>query len=88
MLAAARIGAVHSVVFGGFAAKELASRIIDAKPKVVISASCGLEPNKVINYKEILDEALIIAEKCMMNGENSTSSNTNTISNSCSSFSV
>jgi len=61
MLAAARIGAIHSVVFGGFAAKELASRIVDARPSLIISASCGLEPNKVINYKEILDEALDIA---------------------------
>lgn len=46
MLASARIGAIHSVVFGGFAAKELASRIIDAKPNLIVTASCGLEPNK------------------------------------------
>ncbi|MBU2630398.1 MAG: AMP-binding protein, partial [Proteobacteria bacterium] len=58
MLACARIGAVHSVVFGGFAAKELATRIDDAKPKVVISASCGIEVQKVIPYKPLLDEAI------------------------------
>src|SRR5207245_8014640 len=58
MLACARIGAVHSVVFGGFAAKELASRIEDAKPKVVVSASCGVEPGGVIAYKPLLDAAI------------------------------
>jgi len=58
MLACARIGAVHSVVFGGFAAKELATRIDDAKPKVVLSASCGIEVKKVIPYKPLLDEAI------------------------------
>ena len=57
----ARIGAIHSIVFGGFAAKELASRIVDAKPKVIISASCGIEPNKIIDYKQILDEAIALA---------------------------
>ena len=62
MLACARIGAVHSVVFGGFAAPELASRIDDARPKVVLSASCGIEFTKVIEYKPLLDEALRIAE--------------------------
>jgi propionyl-CoA synthetase len=51
MLACARIGAVHSVVFGGFAANELATRIDDAKPKLVLSASCGLEPGRVVKYK-------------------------------------
>jgi propionyl-CoA synthetase len=51
MLATARLGAVHSVVFGGFAAAELASRIADAKPKAIISASCGLEPGRVVKYK-------------------------------------
>jgi propionyl-CoA synthetase len=61
MLACARIGAIHSVVFGGFAAKELASRITDVTPKAIISASCGIEPNKIINYKEILDEALTLS---------------------------
>lgn len=58
MLACARIGAIHSVVFGGFAAKELASRIEDCKPKVIITASCGLEPGKVIQYRPIVDEAV------------------------------
>ncbi|MGI2260053.1 propionyl-CoA synthetase [Shewanella sp. GXUN23E] len=58
MLACARIGAIHSVVFGGFAANELATRINDAKPKVVISASCGIEPSGVVQYKPLLDEAL------------------------------
>jgi propionyl-CoA synthetase len=58
MLACARIGAIHSVVFGGFAAKELANRIEDCKPKVIITASCGLEPGKVIKYRPIVDEAI------------------------------
>ncbi len=58
MLACARIGAIHSVVFGGFAAEELASRISDVLPKVIISASCGLEPKRIIDYKKILDKAL------------------------------
>ena len=58
MLACARIGAVHSVVFGGFAPAELAARIDDAEPKVVISTSCGLEATKVIEYKPLLDAAL------------------------------
>jgi len=61
MLACARLGAVHSVVFGGFAANELATRIDDAKPKVVVSASCGVETNRIISYKPLLDEALRIA---------------------------
>ena len=61
MLACARLGAVHSVVFGGFAASELAARIDDAQPKVVVSASCGVEVKKVISYKPLLDEALRIA---------------------------
>jgi propionyl-CoA synthetase len=61
MLACARIGAVHSVVFGGFAARELATRIDDAKPKVVISASCGIEPGRVIAYKPLLDGAIDLA---------------------------
>ena len=61
MLACARIGAVHSVVFGGFAARELAVRIDDAGPKVVVSASCGLEPGRVVEYKPLLDEALRLA---------------------------
>jgi propionyl-CoA synthetase len=58
MLACARIGAVHSVVFGGFAAKELATRIDDAKPKVVLSASCGIEPGRIVSYKPLLDDAV------------------------------
>ena len=58
MLACARLGAIHSVVFGGFAAKELATRIDDAKPKLIISASCGLEPGRVIAYKPLLDRAI------------------------------
>ncbi|MEJ7707510.1 MAG: AMP-binding protein [Nocardioidaceae bacterium] len=61
MLACARLGAVHSVVFGGFAAPELALRIDDAKPTVVLSASCGLEPGRVVAYKPLLDRALEIA---------------------------
>ena len=58
MLACARIGAIHSVVFGGFAARELAIRIDDAKPKVILSASCGIEPKGPIPYKPLLDEAI------------------------------
>ena len=58
MLACARIGAVHSVVFGGFAAHELATRIDDAKPRVVLSASCGIEVNRIIAYKPLLDAAI------------------------------
>lgn len=58
MLAAARIGAIHSVVFGGFAPHELASRIEDAQPKLIVSASCGVEPGRLIAYKPLLDEAI------------------------------
>ncbi len=58
MLACARIGAIHSVVFGGFAANELATRIDDAKPRVIVSASCGIEVNKIIEYKPLLDAAI------------------------------
>jgi propionyl-CoA synthetase len=61
MLACARIGAIHSVVFGGFAAKELATRIDDAKPKVIVSASCGIEGQKVVHYKPLLDGAIDLA---------------------------
>ncbi len=61
MLACARIGAIHSVVFGGFAARELAVRIDDAKPKVIVTASCGIEINKVIEYKPLVDEAIELA---------------------------
>ena len=62
MLACARIGAVHSVVFGGFAPKELAVRIDDAAPKVIVSASCGIEGQRVIAYKPLLDRAIELAE--------------------------
>jgi propionyl-CoA synthetase len=62
MLACARLGAVHSVVFGGFAANELAIRIDDARPKVVLSASCGIEPNRIVEYKPLLDRAIELAE--------------------------
>ncbi len=61
MLACARLGAVHSVVFGGFAPNELAIRIDDAKPKVMVSASCGIEGQKIIPYKPLLDEAIRLA---------------------------
>jgi propionyl-CoA synthetase len=61
MLACARIGAVHSVVFGGFAAKELATRIDDARPKLILTASCGLEPGRVVAYKPLLDGAIELA---------------------------
>src|SRR5215216_4421660 len=62
MLACARIGAVHSVVFGGFAADELATRINDARPKVIVSASCGIEVNRVVAYKPMLDKAIETAK--------------------------
>jgi propionyl-CoA synthetase len=61
MLACARLGAVHSVVFGGFASNELAVRIDDAQPKVIVSASCGIEPSRVVPYKPLLDEAIELA---------------------------
>jgi propionyl-CoA synthetase len=70
MLACARIGAIHSVVFGGFAAKELATRIDDSEPKMVLSASCGIEPSRLVAYKPLLDEAIEIAQhkpaKCII----------------------
>ena len=70
MLACARIGAIHSVVFGGFAAKELATRIDDAKPKVILSASCGVEGARIIPYKPLLDEAITLStskpEACLV----------------------
>ena len=70
MLACARIGAVHSVVFGGFAPKELATRIEDAQPKVILSASCGIEGARVIPYKPLLDEAITLStakpESCLI----------------------
>ena len=62
MLACARIGAIHSVVFGGFASNELAVRIDDATPAVIISASCGVEPSRVVPYKPLLDEAINLAQ--------------------------
>ena len=62
MLACARIGAIHSVVFGGFAPAELATRINDAKPRVILSASCGIEGSRVIAYKPLLDEAIDLSE--------------------------
>ena len=61
MLACARLGAIHSVVFGGFASNELAVRIDDASPKVIVSASCGVEPNRVVAYKPLLDKAIELA---------------------------
>ncbi|MEO1020256.1 MAG: AMP-binding protein, partial [Pseudomonadota bacterium] len=70
MLACARLGAIHSVVFGGFASHELATRIDDAKPALIISASCGLEPGRVVRYKPLLDEAIAQAshkpERCII----------------------
>ncbi len=70
MLACARIGAIHSVVFGGFAANELAARLNDARPRLVISASCGIEGSRIIEYKPLLDEAIDLAthrpEKCII----------------------
>lgn len=70
MLACARLGAVHSVVFGGFAPKELAIRINDAKPKVIVSAACGIEGAKIIEYKPLLDKAIELAthkpDKCVI----------------------
>src|SRR5881398_2125181 len=62
MLACARLGAIHSVVFGGFAAHELATRIEDAKPKVIVSASCGIEPGRLVEYKPLLDAAIEAVE--------------------------
>ena len=62
MLACARIGAIHSVVFGGFAPNELAVRIDDATPKVIVAASCGIEPGRVVEYKPLLDQAIDLAE--------------------------
>jgi propionyl-CoA synthetase len=62
VLACARLGAVHSVVFGGFAAAELATRIDDATPKLIVSASCGIEPSRLVEYKPLLDEAIELAD--------------------------
>jgi propionyl-CoA synthetase len=70
MLACARIGAIHSVVFGGFAANELATRINDAAPKLIVSASCGLEVNRIVSYKPLLEKAIQLAttkpERCII----------------------
>jgi len=70
MLACARLGAVHSVVFGGFAANELATRIDDAAPRAIVSASCGIEPNRIVAYKPLLDRAIELAshkpERCIV----------------------
>src|SRR5262245_53285987 len=70
MLACARLGAVHSVVFGGFAPAELAKRIEDARPRVILSASCGIEPGRVLGYKPLLDQAIALAgrapERCVI----------------------
>ena len=70
MLACARIGAVHSVVFGGFAARELGTRIDDATPKLILTASCGVEPGRIVKYKPLLDEAISLAahkpETCLL----------------------
>jgi len=62
MLACARIGAIHSVVFGGFGGSELAGRVVDLKPKVILSAPCGIEATKIADYKTMLDQALNIAK--------------------------
>jgi len=67
MLACARIGAVHSVVFGGFAPNELATRVKDAAPKVILTASCGLEPGRTITYQPLVEEALKIAPGIVQN---------------------
>jgi propionyl-CoA synthetase len=79
MLACARLGAIHSVVFGGFASHELAVRLDDAKPKVVVAASCGVEPSRVVPYKPLLDQAIelathkpaccVILQRSLMEGE-------------------
>ncbi len=70
MLATARLGAIHTVVFGGFAAKELAVRIDDCQPKIIVAASCGIEPSRIIKYKPLVDEAIDIAsstvESCIV----------------------
>ena len=70
MLACGRIGAVHSVVFGGFAANELASRIDDSKAKLIVSASCGYEPGRTVEYKPLLNKAIELAKhkpnKCII----------------------
>ena len=69
MLACARLGAIHSVVFGGFAAHELATRINDAEPKAIVCASCGLEPNRVVEYKPLIDAAIDEARRALQDAE-------------------
>jgi propionyl-CoA synthetase len=70
MLACARLGAIHSVVFGGFSSRELATRIDDAKPKLIVAGSCGIEPNRVVHYKPLVDEAIELSghkpERCIL----------------------
>jgi propionyl-CoA synthetase len=70
MLACARLGAIHSVVFGGFSSQELATRIDDAKPKAIVAGSCGIEPNRVVQYKPLVDEAIELSshkpERCIL----------------------
>ena len=61
MLACARLGAVHSVVFGGFAAAELAARIADATPRSIVTPSCGLEPGRIVAYKPLIDAAIALS---------------------------
>jgi len=63
MMAVARLGAIHSVVFGGFAAEELASRIDDSEPKLIITASAGIEPSRFVHYTEIVDDAMKLCKK-------------------------
>ncbi|WP_026479974.1 propionyl-CoA synthetase [Ahrensia sp. 13_GOM-1096m] len=62
MLASARLGAIHTVVFGGFAANELATRINDCEPKIIVAASCGVEPNRIVEYKPLVDKAIEISD--------------------------
>jgi propionyl-CoA synthetase len=62
MLASARLGAIHTVVFGGFAASELATRINDCEPKIIVAASCGVEPNRIVQYKPLVDKAIDISD--------------------------
>ena len=63
MLACARIGAVHSVVFGGFAARELATRLEDSHAKLILAASCGIEPSRIVHYKPLIDEAIALSDR-------------------------
>lgn len=67
MLSCARLGITHSVVFGGFSSKELASRIIDCKAKVILTSSCGLEPQKIVDFPTIVRDAIKIAKREDMN---------------------